>query len=240
MKLVYIKLFQKIVQFVGMLFLAFPIQAMKWSDLWQSSDQQAALALSRGHYQQAAEQFKRLDWRAVAYYKSGHYQEALNTWNQLLLKSEKEMVTHSPNKILLSDIYFDRGNTLVKMGLYQEAVFSYQKAIVLNPNNDDGKFNLELLNQLLKNNPKLSSNNQNSKSSSQGNNNSKPGSAASSSSVLDNEPLRVKKPDQAQALQQWVRQVPDNPGGLLKQKFLRDKKREEFQQLLDRVDDSRA
>jgi Ca-activated chloride channel homolog len=38
----------------------------------------------------------------------------------------------------------------------------------------------------------------------------------------ENKPILLQKREQQQEMQQWLRRIPDDPGGLLKQKFLRD------------------
>ncbi|MEE9397255.1 MAG: VWA domain-containing protein [Methylococcales bacterium] len=100
-------------------------QAFEWKNLWNTPDQQAANAYKKGQLEQAAKQFENQNWRGAAQYSSGQYQQAVET-----LENETT-----------SDGLYNKGNALAKSGQYQEAISAYQKALEINPQNEDAKYN---------------------------------------------------------------------------------------------------
>jgi Ca-activated chloride channel family protein len=103
--------------------------ALGWQDLWQTKDQQAQQAYKKQDYAKAAEQFENPDWKAAAQYKSGEYDKALE-----ILKNSK---TESSA--------YNQGNALAKAGQLQESIKAYEKALVLDPNDSDAKYNKEVV-----------------------------------------------------------------------------------------------
>ncbi len=103
--------------------------ALGWQDLWQSKDQQALQAYKNKDFARAAEQFKSPEWKAVAQYKAGDYEKALEN-----LKNSKAVSSA-----------YNQGNTLAKAGQLEEAIKAYDKALKLNPDDSDAKFNKDLV-----------------------------------------------------------------------------------------------
>lgn len=108
-------------------------QAIDWKSLWQTPNQRAQQAFNQQQYQQAAEQFDNLDWRAAAQYRAGQYQQAAET-----LKNTQS-----------ADGHYNRGNALAKAGQLQDALQAYQQALQLDPNHQDAKFNKALVEKKL-------------------------------------------------------------------------------------------
>ena len=110
--------------------------AWEWKDLWQTQEQQAQQAYTEQNYAQAAKQFTRPDWKAAAKYKAGEgyseqdYQDAL-----------KQLTT--------SDGFYNLGNALAGSGELEKAIDAYQRALKLNPDNADAKYNKELVEKAL-------------------------------------------------------------------------------------------
>jgi tetratricopeptide (TPR) repeat protein len=48
-----------------------------------------------------------------------------------------------------AELYYNLGNTCYKMGLIPSAILYFEKSLVLNPRNEDTRFNLSLANQLI-------------------------------------------------------------------------------------------
>jgi Ca-activated chloride channel family protein len=231
------------------------VAAMSWKDWWLTPDQQASHALSQKQPQKAAQLFNRHDWRAIANYHIAAYQAALDEWDRALaqIKTSSNSIATPKNIMSLSEIYYNRGNVLAHLERYQEAIVSYEKSLSFDPNNDDATFNLALIKQLLKQQKNLSSSSSDNTQSPPTDNNSsdkntsniqpknnpptqKPTTAKDSNNQLSNR----DNSNQPQSLQQWLNKVPDDPGGLLKQKFLRDEKRDELQQFLDQLGETRV
>jgi len=95
--------------------------------LWSSPDQKAMKAFNAGDNESAAREFTRPDWKASAFYRSGNYQAAAS-------------VLEDPAD---SNGFYNKANALARLGKYQEAIKAYDRAIELDKNNDDARFNRE-------------------------------------------------------------------------------------------------
>jgi len=105
--------------------------AWSWSNLWSTQDQRAAKALQQGETKQAAKLFEDPQWKAAAQYQSGEYQKAA----ELL------------NNIDTPDANYNRGNALAKTNDLDSAIKAYDRALQLNPDHEDAKYNKNLLEQ---------------------------------------------------------------------------------------------
>ncbi|MCR4440075.1 MAG: tetratricopeptide repeat protein [bacterium] len=76
-------------------------------------------------------------------YKRQNYEEALKEYDQSL---------NSPEVATQAKAYYNVGNTLFQMGKLPESILAYQKALQLDPDDVDAKYNLEYVRALLKNN----------------------------------------------------------------------------------------
>ncbi|MFK5951363.1 MAG: VWA domain-containing protein [Methylococcales bacterium] len=125
----------------GLLSLAFiclipfpePSYALEWKDLWQTKDQQAQQAFKQKHYQQAAEQFENVQWKAAAQYKAKQFDKTTETLKQ------DESATGLYNK----------GNALAQAGKLAEALEAYKKSLEKNSDDEDAKYNKELVEKQL-------------------------------------------------------------------------------------------
>lgn len=201
--------------------------AFTWRDLWWRPDQQAQQLMAKGQFKKAADEFENPEWAAVAEYRAGEYQKAVKALeNQSSVRAK-----------------YNRGNALAHLGDYKAAIAAYDKALALNPNHEDAKFNKALLEKLMQ--QKSSSQKQSSNQSKQNKNqnqqqekqkNQQP-SSADNQQKQQNKKQQSNKRNQAQkenakpqnqkqaekeAAKKWLSQIPDAPNGLLRQKFLRD------------------
>ena len=103
--------------------------ALEWKDLWQTKDQQAQAAFKNNQFEQAASLFENPDWKAVADYKTGNYEKALKS----LANNTTELSA------------YNQGNALAQLGQLEEAIKAYERALALNPNDADAKYNKELV-----------------------------------------------------------------------------------------------
>ncbi|MDZ7271178.1 MAG: tetratricopeptide repeat protein [candidate division KSB1 bacterium] len=75
-------------------------------------------------------------------YKRQNYEDALKDFDKAL---------NSPDVATQAKAYYNIGNTLFRMGKLPESILAYQRALQLDPNDVDAKYNLELVRALLKN-----------------------------------------------------------------------------------------
>lgn len=100
-------------------------------NLWSSQDQKAMQAFNAGDNEKAASLFTLAEWKASAYYRKGDYAAAAKTLENTAT----------------SDGHYNRGNALAKLGNFDEAIRAYDKAIELDENNADAKYNREQVKQ---------------------------------------------------------------------------------------------
>ncbi len=240
-----------------------PALALEWQDLWWRHDQQAARAFARGEHERAAAEFDDPRWRAAAQYRARRYHDVLRA----LARPEG------------GDDHYNRGNALARLGRFENAIAEYEEALRLNPNNDDARYNRDLLKKRLEDQPRQSGaggrNSQAAKPERGGDDGAGRGAPAdtlpekqNSSTARaegDGERRRPQPHDQSAprkaeadkspaqksqgqtegrtaerageepwprpesghqksetslADEQWLRRVPDDPGGLLRRKFL--------------------
>jgi Ca-activated chloride channel family protein len=110
--------------------------AVEWQDLWQNKDQQAAQAYKNNQFEQAASLFENPDWKAAANYKAGAYDKALES---LVPKPDEKNAT----------VLYNQGNALAQSGQLEPAIKAYDKALALNPGDNDAKYNKELVEKAL-------------------------------------------------------------------------------------------
>jgi len=131
-----------------------PAQAVEWQQLWKNNDQRAMQQLQQGNAQQAAELFEQPAWRAAAEYRAGNYAKSAE-----ILQS-----------IDSADAHYNRGNALAKSGAYDEALQAYQRALELQPQHEDARYNKQQVEQAIQqaeNNAQQKQKNQHQQPSSQ-------------------------------------------------------------------------
>jgi Ca-activated chloride channel family protein len=108
-------------------------EAFEWRDLWKTPDQQARQAFEAGQAEQAAERFRNPEWKAAAEYKAGRYAEAAETLQDFDTAESR----------------YNQGNALARQGRYQEALSAYERALALDPNHQDARYNRDLVRKAL-------------------------------------------------------------------------------------------
>lgn len=74
-------------------------------------------------------------------YKKQKYEDALQSFEKAILTQDVKLQQLS---------YYNQGNTYYQLNKYQEAIQSFKKALDLDPNDQDAKYNLELVRAKLK------------------------------------------------------------------------------------------
>ncbi|PKM11387.1 MAG: hypothetical protein CVV13_09350 [Gammaproteobacteria bacterium HGW-Gammaproteobacteria-3] len=242
-----------------LLLLPFPEKsyALEWQDLWQTQDQQAQKAYQAQQFDAAAGQFQNPQWRAAAQYQAGHYDQVVETLQG----------------IETADSFYNQGNALAQSGQLEQALKAYDKALAIDPENENARYNKDIVEKELKeqhqkNDQKQENDQQDPQNSAQDKpgetseqpEDSKPsdksenGTQQSSGQDSQTEPQNQSNTEQAdtdkagqeqaeqnpqqekpqaapsaghkpldeteQANEQWLNRIPDDPGGLLRRKFL--------------------
>ena len=213
--------------------------AFSFQDLWFNQNQQAARLLDQQKNSEAAAKFSDNHWKGVAYYRDKKYDQALE-----MFKQDKT-----------ANGWYNQGNTLAQMQKYQEAIDAYTKALELQKNFPDAEHNRELVKKLKqqqeqqnkqdqkdqkKNSPENSEKKENPADKAKQDQNKsdpKPSPAtptptpgATPTPAAANNMNNNSQNYQDQELRAALSQIPDDPGGLLRNKFLRDYQNEQQQQ----------
>ncbi len=196
-----------------------PANAFTWIDLWQTKNTQGSVLFKKGEYAKAADTFTDERWKAYAAYKAKNYDKAYQHY--LNLKD--------------SNNDYNQGNTLAFMGKYKEAIDAYNCAIATNKQDKDAIYNKSIVEKLLKQQQK-SQNQQNKNDKNQNkkqddktkNNQNNQKQETKQDKEKSQKPAQPKKKplqkedSQKQMNEQLLRLIPDDPGGLLREKFKRD------------------
>lgn len=209
-----------------------------WQQLWLRPDQRAYAAITEGDPNKAARLFEDKQWRGSARYRSGDFAGAGGDFAQD--KSQTGL--------------YNEGNALARQGRYVEAIDRFDKVLMQNPDQADAAFNKALLEELLEQQnqqeqaeqeqpdqqqQQQSQESQNSESqqdqerpqdSDEQPSQQEPEEPEESEGESENDESHENKSDTAErdekqeALEQWLRRVPDDPGGLLRRKFQHETK----------------
>jgi Ca-activated chloride channel homolog len=99
-----------------------------WDLLWATPDQRGAVQLRLGHDAAAADAFLDPVWRGVALMRNGEFREAADSFAQ----SD------------LAEAQYNRGNALIMLGAYPDAIAEYDGALTLRPDWPDAVANRKL------------------------------------------------------------------------------------------------
>jgi Ca-activated chloride channel homolog len=240
-------------------------QAFDWASLWQRPDQRGYEALQQEQNERAAQLFEDPQWRGAAQYRAGKFADSAT--------SLAGVDTAEGN--------YNRGNALAKAGKLEDAIGAYDRALEIDPEHADAKYNRDLVKDYLDKHPpppkqdqpqgggeQKQNQNQNKQGQSndskgddqqsdqaqnhgdqqqeQSSGDSKEGNGQDSPSQKQagdeeqNGQQQQAANDQSQqaeqgraaeskdaehwadeqAAEQWLRRIPQDPGGLLRRKFL--------------------
>jgi len=247
---------------IGLALLPFaePVYAFGWDDLWMTRDQQAQKQLAAGNATDAATLFEDPVWRAVANYRAGEFTGSADGFAG---QGDAENL-------------YNLGNALARLGQFESAIGAYEEVLDINPENEDARYNLDLLKQLQDQQQQSESGegqNQDSSSQSGGDgqqaegegeqnqsgadgeagSESQSGDASDREGEMNQDDLEAiqaeleraaqeaaqqqgepeqregeaqanafaerRAQEQRQAMEQWLRRIPNDPGGLLRRKF---------------------
>ncbi len=215
-------------------------QEFAWSDLWQTRDQQAQQAFNAEEHDRARELFENREWRAAAQFRAQDFAASADTLEGL----------DTPTA------HYNRGNALAGAGQISPAIEAYERALELDPEHEDARYNRDLLLQQPQQNQSQSGegegddSEQNDQQSEQQpttgepSEQDQPQNAQNSDQESEQQQLAAEQDDSEQAdpeeipqgemptageleewedeqaAEQWLRRIPQDPGGLLRRKFL--------------------
>jgi Ca-activated chloride channel family protein len=203
-----------------------PARADWWDDVWQRKDQQAYRALQSEQAEKAAALAVDPRLSGEAWYRSDEYNNATDSWGQ----------------VNSADAHYNRGNALANLGEYDAAINAYDSALNLQSGMEDAQFNRALVESLKEQEQQEGESDESQdgdQSQQDGEQSEQPpeGEQGEQDGEQDGEQegeqegdmneQQAEQPDyaeawseeDAQAMEQWLRRIPDDPGGLLRRKF---------------------
>ena len=204
-----------------------------WDDLWATRDQQAQTALQQERAADAAVLAKNPGIAGEAFYRSGDFVNAGQSWSQV-----------DQNQ---ADNHYNRGNSMAQLGEFEEAIAAYDAALALDSEMEDATFNRDLVEQMKQQQEQEQQEQQDSEGESdeqqdgdkseqseqgeeESSDDQQEGEQGDEESDEQTEGEETGEPSEsemeqnwseedAQAMEQWLRRIPDDPGGLLRRKF---------------------
>ncbi len=212
-----------------------PAKAGFWDDLWQRRDQQAQQALREERPAEAAGLAKDPAIAGEAWYRTGDFARAADAWT-----GESE-----------ADAHYNRGNALALAGELDAAIAAYDEALARAPGMDDALYNKALVEELKQQQEQEQSEDgsgdgeqqegepqdseqQGEEGQQQPQEGEQQGEGESEQSEQgegqqgdprEQEMAQAWTEEDAQAMEQWLRRIPDDPGGLLRRKFRNEHQR---------------
>jgi len=203
-----------------------------WDDTWQRKDQQAYQALQADNAEKAAALAVDPALSGQAWYRSGEHANAVEAWSRLDA----------------ADAHYNRGNALAHLGEYDAAIKAYDEALAIEPDMEDALTNRALLEQMKQQQEQQQQEGEDGESGesepsddqSEGDSEQQSeGEEGEQSGEHEGEPQEGEQEEgepgeeegepidyseawseeDAQAMEQWLRRIPDDPGGLLRRKF---------------------
>lgn len=198
-------------------------QAGTFGDFFLNKNQRGFAAFKQKNYSEAAKLFSDSQWQGSAEYESKNYDKAAKHF------------AASKN----SDALYNLGNSLALQGKIDDALKAYDNALAIDANNKDAQFNKEVLEKLKKQQEQQKQEQEQkqqdkkaeaeqSQEKEQGKDKKEEEKQALQNQEQKEKPAqdeqKAMQVDQAtqeekMALEQMLRRIPDDPGGLLKRKF---------------------
>jgi len=214
---------------IGLICVCLPSYA---GSLWQTDNQNAYEWYQKKHYRKASELFNDMEWKATALYRNHQYQQAAKIFS--------EMNT--------ANGWYNAGNAFAKQGDYVHALQAYQKALKIEPTHADAEFNKKIVEKLLEQQKQDKSQEQKQDKSQEQKQDKSQEQKQDKSQEQKQDKSQEQKQDKSQEqkqdksqeqkqdksqeqkqdkqLSQWLKLIEDDPEGLLRQKFLRDYRRQ--------------
>ncbi|ACV27394.1 VWA domain-containing protein [Kangiella koreensis] len=211
------------------------VQANPLEKMFLNKDQQAKKLLNKEQYDEAYKTFEDPQWKAVAAYRNEEYKTAQDFFE----KGEQ---------LKPADQHYNKANAQALAGDLEAAIESYNQALNLDAHHEDAQHNKQIVEDLLKqqqeqeqeqnqqkDEPSESEQEQNDQQQEQQQNENSQNDESSeqqqeSSEQQQQEPelteeelqQQFKEEEKDQELEQWLKRLPDDPGGLLRRKMYQE------------------
>jgi len=214
-----------------------------WDSLWQRSDQRGVRALGRGEPEKAVTLFDDYEqWKSVAQYRSGDYAGGLsgfrsdpsstgryNEGNSLARLGEYEAAIAQYDQVLAvrpehEDAAFNKDlieRLLTEQQKSQQQQDQDQQSQANNDSSDDQQSDQQQQQEQSDQQQQSEESEQREQEDSQSEPQEQQGEKQEVAEAQQEDSSRDEKQD---ALEQWLRRVPDDPGGLLRRKFSHETK----------------
>ncbi len=208
------------------------VRAGLWNDLWSSRDQQAQAALLEERAADAAVLAEDPAIAGEAFYRSGDFSRAGQAWSVPARRDDLPGIQ--------VDNHYNRGNAMAQAREFEAAIAAYDAALELDPQMQDAVFNRDLVEQMKQQQEQQQQDqeNQQGEDSEEGEQSGQgqqgdeqqdgeqgdeesdePGEGEQQGQPNPSEIEENWSEEDAQAMEQWLRRIPDDPGGLLRRKF---------------------
>ena len=223
--------------------------AFSWEDLWLTKNQQAQKLMEKHQFSEASKRFEDNNWRATAAYRAGHYKDAASGYQSLetddgyfnqgnalahqgqyeaALKAYSQTLRITPNH---EDAQYNQ--KIIEKLLKKDK----QKQKKQNQNQNQDKQNQDKQNQDKQNQDKQNQNKQNQDKQNQDKQNQDKQNQDKQNQDKQNQDkqnqdkqnqdkqnakMTSAEKEKQRAKEQWLKLIPDDPGGLMREKFLRD------------------
>jgi len=218
-------------------------QAVGWDELWQNRNQLGSKAFGNAEYETAAEIFKHPEWKASSYYRAGDYEKALEYWqaidserghynrgNALAKLGRLEEAVDAYQKTL--ELNANHADAAYNKKQVEEALKQQQQQQNQEGDQDQDQEKQNQDQQQESDQSQGQGENQQDQSDEQQNQQQESENESESEQGEEEKQDQAEQQTQAQmsenleqqmseqAAEQWLRKIPDDPGGLLRRKFL--------------------
>jgi Ca-activated chloride channel family protein len=222
---------------LALMIVPFPAEASFWDDLWQRPDQQAISALEEGDSELAASLFNDPSWQAVAKYRAEDYAGAAegfarfddpdanyNLGNALAFKGDYENSLAAYDRTLAQqpdheDALHNREIVRQLMEQQQQSSESEEDSEGDQGNDPDQSNNPQDGGDPQDSPEQQSGDQNNDQQPPEGESEQQPDESESEDQQAQAEQGDANRDEKQDALEAWLRRVPDDPGGLLRRKF---------------------